>query len=59
MRQIFDKGATSAVPLTGISKAFACLRHDLLILKLHTYGIEENSLKLLFSYLRKQKTRSI
>ena len=45
--------------LTDLSKAFDCLNHELLIAKLFMYGFDENSLKLLHSYLceRKQRTR--
>ena len=45
--------------LTDLSKAFDCLNHELLIAKLHVYGFDENSLKLIHSYIseRKQKTR--
>jgi hypothetical protein len=34
-----------------LSKAFDCLPHNLLLLKLENYGVSENSLKLLQSYL--------
>ena len=45
--------------LTDLSKAFDCLNHELLIAKLFIYGFDENSLKLLHSYLcgRRQRTR--
>ena len=59
MGQILGNGGTSAALLIGFSKTFDCLPHDLLIAKLNTYEIEENDLKLLFSYLRKQKTKSL
>ena len=37
------------------SKAFDCLAHNLLLLKLENYGVSENSLKLLQSYLTGRK----
>jgi hypothetical protein len=44
-----------------LSKAFDCLPHDLLMLKLKAYGLSENSLKPLNSYLenRRQRIKSI
>ena len=38
--------------LTDLSKAFDCLRHDLLISKLAAYGFDQPSLRFIFSYLR-------
>ena len=48
-----------AILLTDLSKAFDCLLHDLLIAKLHAYGFDYLSLKLIYSYLtdRKQRVR--
>ena len=42
--------------LTDLSKAFDCLLHDL-IAKLHAYGFEMSSLKLLYSYLTNRRQR--
>ena len=54
-----DASGVADTLLTDLSKAFDCLPHDLIIAKLHAYGIEEDSLKLIYSYLtnRKQRTR--
>ena len=47
--------------LTGLLKAFDCLSHDLLIVKLHAYGLDIDSLNILQDYLsnRKQRTRMV
>ena len=52
------KGFCAAIP-TDLSKAFHCICHDLLIVKLNAYGLEQNALKLLYDYLsnRSQKTK--
>ena len=34
-----------------LSKAYDCLPHDLLIAKLEAYGLDVNSLRLMYSYL--------
>ena len=44
--------------MTDLSKVFDCLSHDLLIAKLHAYGIELLSLKLRQDYLSNRWKRT-
>ena len=44
-----------AAILMDLLKAFNCLPHDLLLLKLKYYGLSENALKLMKSYLTNRK----
>jgi len=54
-----DRNKTIGALLTDLSKAFDCLSHELLIAKLHAYGFDMNSLRLVHSYLtnRYQRTK--
>ena len=58
-RKFFDAGGAFGALLTHSSKAFDCLPHELLIAKLHAYGVDIPSLKLLHSYLTTRKQRVI
>jgi hypothetical protein len=46
-----DDNKCIAAILMDLSKAFACLSRNLLMLKLEAYGLSENSSRLLKSYL--------
>ena len=56
-RKSLDEGGAFGALLTDLSKAFDCLPHELLIAKLHAYGVDIPSLKLLHSHLTKRKQR--
>ena len=56
-RKSLNAGGASGNLLTDLSKTFDCLPRELLIAKLHAYGVDISSLKLLHSYLTKQKKR--
>ena len=56
-RESLDEGGACGALLTDLSKAFDCLPHELIIAKLHTYGVDMPSLKLINSYLSKRRQR--
>ena len=58
-RRILDKGGHFDAFLTDLSKAFDLLSHELMVAKLHAYGFDFASIKLILNYLsfRKQKVK--
>ena len=50
-----DKGSSFGVLLAGLTKAFDCLSHELLIAKRHAYGFSLNACRLVHSYLTNRK----
>jgi hypothetical protein len=50
-----DENKYIAAILMDLSKAFDCLPHDLILLKLEAYGLSEKSINLLKSYLSDRK----
>ena len=52
-----DKKETVGTVLMDLSKAYDCLNHDLLIAKLHAYGIGNNALRPIYNYLKRRKQR--
>ena len=54
-REYLDNNKLVGAVLMDLSKAFDCLRHDLLVAKLAAYGFDQNTLKLFHSYLKDRK----
>ena len=54
-KQALDDKTYVAAILMDLSKAFDCLPHDLLLLKLKYYDLSDNALKLMESYLTNRK----
>ena len=52
-RESLDQGSAYGALLTDLSKTFDCLPHELIIAKLHAYGVDMASFKLINSYLSK------
>ena len=59
LKKSLDNGGVDGMLHTDLSKAFDCLRHDLLIAKLAAYGFYQPSHCFTFSYLsdRTQRTK--
>ena len=47
-----DNHGVFAAVMTDLSKVFDCISHKLLVAKLHAYGFDEYSLKVIISYLK-------
>ena len=52
-----DEGGKAGAVLMDLSKAFDCIRHDLLIAKLHAYGFSREALALINNYLTNRQQR--
>ena len=57
-KEVLDKGGLGGALLTDLSKAFDCIKYDLLIAKLTAYGFDSHSLSFVFSYLNERKKRT-
>ena len=57
-RKTLDKGGKTRAVLTDLSKAFDCIDHNLLIVKLDAYESEKQSIDFLHPYLTKRKQRT-
>ena len=51
MKEACDKNKVCAAVLTDLSKAFDYLKLDLLIAKLHAFGFDNKSLRVMYAYL--------
>ena len=52
-----DNGGKIGAIFMDLSRAFDCIRHDLLIAKLHAYGFSREALLLVHSYLENRQPR--
>ena len=57
LRRCLDSSGLVGTILMDLSKVYDCLPHDLLIAKLEAYGLDINSLALLYSYLNNRCQR--
>ena len=56
-KKYLDNKESFGALLTDLSKAFDCVNHELLIAKLHAYGLDNSSLRLIHSYLNNRQQR--
>ena len=52
-----DTGGKAGAIFMDLSKAFDCVKHDLLIAKLHAYGFNHDALSFLYSHLSDRQQR--
>ena len=55
LRKSLDQSKLVGVILMDLSKAFDCISHDLLIAKLNAYGLSENAILYIYSYLKERQ----
>ena len=56
-RSALDKKQSAGLLTTDMSKAFDCIRHDLIIAKMHAYGVSIKSIRYIYDYLSNRKQR--
>ena len=57
LNKYLDKKEKIGLFMMDLSKAFDCIPHELMIAKLSAYGFDNNSLKLIYSYLKGRNQR--
>ena len=57
-KKAVDSNKVFGAILTDLSKALDCICHDLLVAKLHTYGLSLPALKMIQDYLLNRKRRT-
>ena len=57
-RKSLKAGSHAGAPLIYLSKAFDCIDHELLMVKLHAYGFDTDALKFIYPHLRERKKRT-
>ena len=57
-KEALDKGGLGGALLTDLFKTFDCIKHDLSIAKLATYGFDSHSLSFVFSYLNETEKQN-
>ena len=57
MESQLDTGENVGAILMDLSKMFDCIKHDLLLAKLHAYGFSRESLSLVYSFLENRQER--
>ena len=57
LKKAVDNDKAFAAPLIDLSKAFNCVCHDLLVAKLHAYGLSLPALKIFQDYFLNRKQR--
>ena len=58
-KKIVDNEGASDALLTDLSKAFDCIRHDLIISKLESYGFQIDALRLVLTICQIEKKGKI
>ena len=57
-KKVLDSKGFGGGVLIDLSKAFDTINHDFLVAKLHAYGFNNDSLKLLYGYLNNRWNRA-